>query len=80
MSHVSLHLDNPDHPAGAPVGGVLLDLGDDDLHVLVLLLHHSPVPLSVRVKRLPHSGTRHGDFIHGLGLKRIFTQFSQPQS
>ena len=61
MSLISQHLDDPDEPAGAPVGGVLLYLGDDDLHVLVLLiLHHPPVSLGVRVQRLPHPGTSHG--------------------
>lgn len=54
-----MDLDNPDEPAGAPVGGVLLYLGDDDLHVLVLL-HHPPVPLGVRVQRLPHPRAGHG--------------------
>ena len=58
-SALTMDLDDPDEPAGAPVGGVLLDLGDDDLHVLVLL-HHPPVSFRVGVQRLPHPRAGHG--------------------
>lgn len=65
-----MDLDNADETAGAPVGGVLLYLRDDNLHIL-LLLHHPPITLCVRVQRLPHPGTGHGGLHTTLDLARI---------
>ena len=65
-----MDLDNTDETGGAPVGGVLLYLRDDNLHIL-LLLHHPPITLRVRVQRLPHPGTGHGGLHTRLDLARI---------
>ena len=56
------HLDDPDEPAGAAVGGVLLDLGHDDLHLLILLELGGP-PVLV-VQRLRHPRARRAQRLH----------------